>query len=281
MKNNFLIIMAILFILIASFSCSKDNSSNELDKITVNDFSKIGEIHNSFLTNIHEKFNCPDYITDKNEKVNFINNFNQEYISSIDFSETLKQKLYESFEQNKLLVLTDHLVSISFYSKNKSSSSFDEDSNVFELLTYIKNAGVISANAYDILNRLSTYTKSNYENEMSDEQLKISVQNLINEFDDYGYISTADEGEFVGTVLAISMASIEWWEENPDALGDLKVAPWVGADIIGGIWGGATGAAGSYAGTGSVNWTSVGVGAISGAIAGSTGAVGKIAKWLF
>lgn len=70
---------------------------------------------------------------------------------------------------------------------------------------------------------------------MSDEQLKISVQNLINEFDAYGYISTADEGVFVGTVLAISMASIEWWEENPDALGDLKVAPWVGADIIGAI----------------------------------------------
>lgn len=95
----------------------------------------------------------------------------------------------------------------------------------------------------------------------------------------------------VGTILAISMASLEWWGQNSDALDDLAsknnaanralIAPWVAADLVGATWGGATGAIASYAGTGEVNWTAVGVGALSGAVSGSTGAIGKIAKWLF
>ena len=113
----------------------------------------------------------------------------------------------------------------------------------------------------------------------------IEIQELIEEFNHIGYNVDSGEGEMVATVLAISIASIEWWEENPDAFTDnLKsteaLPAWAAADVVGAAWGAATGAIGSYAGTGEVNWTAVGVGAVSGAVAGSTGIIGKAGKWL-
>ena len=52
------------------------------------------------------------------------------------------------------------------------------------------------------------------------------------------------------------------------------------SDAVGAIWGATSGAIGSYMINGEVKWGSVGFGALSGAVAGSTGVVGKVAKWI-
>lgn len=89
----------------------------------------------------------------------------------------------------------------------------------------------------------------------------------------------------VASILAISIASIEWWEENPDAFADntksTKALPvWAAADVVGGVLGAGMSAAAQYGVNGDVNWEIVGYSALGGAVAGSTGIVGKAAKWI-
>jgi len=89
----------------------------------------------------------------------------------------------------------------------------------------------------------------------------------------------------VGTILAISISSIEWWEENPDALDGLAarselnqkslIAPWLATDIGGAIIGGV------YAGVVGNSWRSAAYGALGGAVFASTGAAGRLGRWLF
>lgn len=101
-----------------------------------------------------------------------------------------------------------------------------------------------------------------------------------------GYLADDGSGYVSGYAIAISIASMEWWEENPDAaMMDLKgtsvlVPAWAVADVVGAIWGATSGAIGSYLMNGEVKWGAVGFGALSGAVAGSTGVVGKVAKWI-
>lgn len=186
----------------------------------------------------------------------------------------------------KELVQTETLTSRAFHQISNGRITSDEV-DIFQTIEALKSNGLISNFGYKLLISYSNDIKANYESILSDSELKSKTIQYISDFENHGYSVDSGEGEMIGNILAISIASIEWWEENPDAFefdnenGRVMIAPWAAADIVGAAWGGTTGAIGSYAGTGEVNWTAVGVGALSGAIAGSTGAVGKIAKWLF
>ena len=283
-------LIAIFFIV----ACSKEDSTNiETTQLKVSDFNKIGEIHNSFLTNVKDNFEIIETLTNEQEKIEAIYQFNKDFVTSLDISATEKNLLIADLDKTKSLVKEDVLISKSFgialnnkyYSKNQ-----ENEENLFDIIENLKTDGKINNESYQILNSLSNDLKANYEGSLSDNQLKINVQSLINDFNNAGYSENSD-GEMVGTVLSISISSIEWWEQNPDALDNLEsrsnvsnkavIAPWLAADLVGAAWGGATGAIASYAGAGEVNWTAVGIGAASGAISGSTGAIGKIANWLF
>jgi hypothetical protein len=134
----------------------------------------------------------------------------------------------------------------------------------------------ISDEAYLIIIELYQNLKLNYERKLSDDLLKQKVNELILKFDNLSYSEDSEEGKMVAVTLAISISSIEWWKQNPNAVGsNLKVAPWVAADvggaIFGAVWGGVVGG----------SWKSAGIGALGGAIAGSTGIAGRIGKFLF
>jgi len=89
-------------------------------------------------------------------------------------------------------------------------------------------------------------------------------------------------------VLSIGLASADWWLEHPEAgwiSGGRDVqrrgmpAGWAAADAVGALYGGAWGAFASWA-SGEFSWSSVGWGALGGAIESSTGLVGKIVRKL-
>ena len=119
--------------------------------------------------------------------------------------------------------------------------------------------------------------------------MKLDVENLITDFNSFGYENNG-EGEMVATFLAISISSLEWWEENPDALGIFSsrnnasksqlIAPWLAADLVGGLVSGVTAAAGQAIVNGEVSLGTVGWSALAGAVSSSTGAVGRIVSWL-
>jgi hypothetical protein len=279
------LIYAFLAVTIFISACSEENIVTK-ESLLLTDFKEAGEIHNKFLTNVKSNFHEIKSIESVEGKVAYINDFNRSFVASLDLEEREKQMLLDGLDQNKQLVRTEVLTAEAFH-QNKSGRVSSEEANLFQTIEALRADGLISEFGYNLLNQYGNDVKSNYNGSLTDAMLKRKTLGYISEFESHAYATQSGEGQMIGNILAISIASIEWWEANPDAFeyntenGRVLIAPWAAADIVGAAWGGATGAIGSYAGTGEVNWTAVGVGALSGAIAGSTGAVGKIAKWLF
>ena len=232
-------LVAILFF----FACTKDEVEN-IDKteLTVQDFIEIGEIHNLFLANAKDNFIPDESIITQSKKIDYIFKFNESFANSLtNINSQEKQFLISEMHQQKNLVKENILISEIFGNpfKNKSLNT-ENDENLFDLIDNLKNDEKINDESHKLLSTLSNDLKANYEGILTDEQLKSSVQTLINEFNDFGY-SKNGEGELVGTILAISISSIEWWEQNPDALDNLTsksfasknelIAPWLAADI--------------------------------------------------
>ena len=268
-------LIAILFVV----SCSKNDVTNiESTQLKASNFDKIGEIHNSFLTNVKDHFTPIESKTAEQEKIEAIYQFNKNFVSSLDISTEEKTLLIVGLEESKYLVKENVLISKSF-GVSLSNKLFESEENLVEMIDNMKANGIINNDSYQILNSLSNDLKANYEGSLPDNQLKTNVQSLINDYNDIGYPSNS-EGGMVGTILAISISSIEWWEQNPDALDNLAsrsnasnkalIAPWL-----------ATSAGVQYGVTGEVNWEVVGWTALATGAAASTGIIGKIAKWLF
>jgi hypothetical protein len=120
---------------------------------------------------------------------------------------------------------------------------------------------------------------------ISDYELKKIILQIKNEWIAKGYSIDSDNGHALAITLAILLASIEWWEENPDAFGDnqknTKASPaWAAADVVGAGYSAVVAEIGSYSTTGEVNWGEVRIAAVGGAVAGSTGIIRKAGKWL-
>jgi hypothetical protein len=288
------ILFAILLLVVSGITmlaCSINDGANlETNQLEVADFNRLGEVHNLFLTNVKENFSVIESITDEQERIESIYRFNKDFVSSLDISSTEKSIMIDNLEKTKSFVKEDVLLSQSFgdttyreTGKNKKS-----DENLFEIIDNLKISGIINENSHQILNSLTNDLKDNYEGFLTDEQLKTNVQSYINDFNEIGYTKNS-EGEMVGAVLAISISSIEWWEENPDALGNLLtknkapsnalVAPWIATDLVGAALGAASSTAIQYGVTGEVNGEIVAWSAVATGVAASTGAIGKIAQW--
>lgn len=279
-----LIVAIMLVVGVATFiiSCNKEESVETKTTMQVSDYSKVGEIHNALLTNVKDNFEAVEKVESLEERVEVINNFNKEFISKLDLSVKEKQSVIQGLDENKTLVVTSDLTKKCFSSDNYKSGG---EGNLFTLIEQLKTDNQINENTHSILYRLSTDLKLNYESQLSDEALKQSVLGLISEFNNLGYDITSGEGKMVASILAISIASIEWWEENPDAFADntksTKALPvWAAADVVGGVLGAGMSAATQYGVNGDVNWEIVGYSALGGAATGSTGIVGKAAKWI-
>lgn len=281
--TTFIAILAIIGVS-GILSCEKEINSKEELTLKVSDFSKAGEIHNAFLTNANNNLEIVEGVNDLNEKVEIISNFNKEYAASLDLSMKDRQNLIKSLDNHKEFVLSDKLTEKSFGNSYLKSGKI-EDANIFELIENLKSTSTINEETYNILNRLSLDLKSNYEYSLSDAQLKLNVLQLIGEFREIGYKTDSGEGKMLGTILALSISSIEWWEENPDAFGEnlksTKALPvWAAMDIVGGVIGAGMSVAIQASVNEEVNWEIVGYSALGGAVVGSTGIIGKAGKWL-
>ena len=285
-KIKITILTAILAVIGISvfFSCEIETVNRNKIALKVSDFTKAGEIHNAFLTILNNNFEPIKEVDDLNERIETINDFNKKFVSNLDLTIEDRQLLVQSLDNHKEFVVADKLAEKSFGS-NQLKSGDIENANIFELIEYLKTTNQIDVDSYDILNKLSLDLKSNYEHSLSDTLLKLNILQLIAEFNNLGYDLGSGEGEMVGTILAISIASIEWWEENPDAFGDnlksTKALPvWAGMDIVGGVIGAGMSVAIQVKVNDEVNWEIVGYSALGGAVVGSTGIIGKAGKWL-
>lgn len=187
----------------------------------------------------------------------------------------------ELLTDNKKFLNKNYSANRSFYKKNARGESFEELA-VFEVVDGIYSDEIISEFGHNLLINYMNDVKANYEGLLSNSELKAKTLQYINEFESHNYSLDSGEGQLIGTTLAISIASMEWWEENPDAYPETEtfLAPWAALDIVGGVFSGAASAGIQYGVNGSVNWEIVGWSSLAGAVSSSTGVVGKVAKLL-
>lgn len=268
--------------------CNKDTAIQEEPIVTtstlkVSDFSKLGEIHNAFLSNVNDNFNAVKKEESLDERIEVLNNFNKEFAKTLNLSEHQKQFLIDGLENHKDLVVTENLARKSLR-LGANTTAEDSEESAFVLIEGLKSAEQISEGSYSILNRLVLDLKSNYEHSLSDAQLKLNIKKLVKEFDNLNFTDDSQEGQMIASILAISIASIEWWKENPKAFAEnaktMALPVWAAADVVGGVIGAGASALIQYKVNGEINGEIVAYSAVGGAVVGSTGIVGKAAKWL-
>src|SRR5690606_28925918 len=108
------------------------------------------------------------------------------------------------------------LTSRAFHQISNGRINSDE-ADIFQTIEVLKSNGLISNFGYNLLISYSNDIKANYESILPDSELKSKTIQYISDFENHGYTVDSGEGEMIGNILAISIASIEWWEENPDA----------------------------------------------------------------
>lgn len=293
-KNRITAICAIAFVSILAFTLYSCENSNEEpiaeqpDKMTVEDFDYLGEWHNEFLVNAHENFSLS--LADSNSEptkevvLKELLQLNKSFAASSKqrYNINISQKeLDKKFDENYRLADREYVSEILFDNGTTRANSEDEIAGLQPMVEELKNSQIISEFSYGILQDLVSSLQDNYNKLLSDYDLKQKVLLLIQKVNNHGYGKESTEGTLVASILAISIHSLDFWENNPDMLfTEGKVATWVAMDAAGAIWG-AGGAALKYAVSGNARLQDVAIGVALGAVGASTGIVGKIAKWLF
>ena len=289
MKKMFFNLIVLLSFILVFVNCNnKEESiqSSSSEVLKFEDFEKMGILHNQFLTNLKENFQISENIVGREEGIEYVNQFNQAFADEINLSISEKGLLKKYLEENKRFVDTSSFYQEVFVRSNNLRN--DGESSQGLLLDNLEESyekDLIDVFEYENLKLIGLKTKENYDGIMSDNELKSLLIDIKEAWISKNYEDNSEYGRTLAFVLTISLSSLEWWEENPDApFFDLRsttaLPALVGADIAGAIVGGVSGGIGSYIITGSVNWGSVGWGAASGAICGSTGVVGKLGGWI-
>lgn len=287
MKNIILTIAGIAFIAVI-FGTSCEKYKKEMhpvsEKLRFESFEKYGKIHNDFLTNFKNEFKVNPNISNLDEGVGFICEFNKSFVDQADLTISEQELLKKSLEDNKRHVITRDFYNELYYSPLKNSGE-SNNGLLFESNSLALSKSLIDEFEYEKLNIIGLKVKENHDGNISDEELELLLLQIKDEWLLQGYNENSKHGQTLAITLAISLASIEWWKENPDAFGNrldsAKALPvWAAADIVGAGYGAVIAGIGSYATSGEVNWGAVGLAAGGGAIAGSTGIIGKAGKWL-
>lgn len=294
-KNRITAICLIAFFSVLAFTLySCENSDNEViaeqsEKLTVEDFDYLGEWHNEFLVNAHENFDLS--LAESNSEsvkevaLDALKQLNKSFAASTKqrYNINVSQKeLDQKFEECYRLADREYVSEILFDDGTTRAYSEDEIAGLQPMVEELKNSQIISDFSYGILQDLVSSLQDNYNKLLSDYDLKQKVLLLIQKVNNHGYEKESVEGTLVASILAISIHSLDFWEENPDMLfTEGKVAQWVAMDAAGALVGGAMVVIKSYATTGTkANRKDFIIGAVGTAITASTGIIGKVAKWL-
>jgi hypothetical protein len=256
-------------------SCKKiDEISNPI-KISKNPYEKIGKLHNDFLTNVKNNFVPNMTITNLEDGFSFITDFHVSYVLGSSLNSEEKAGYVKSLNEYKRFVNTHE-----FYNEFFTSESKDSQGRYYDYLKEAYTIGIIDNFEFEQLNMIGQKLVENYYGEISNTEFEQLLIKINNKWIAKNYSTDSETGQILAMSLSLSFSSIEWWKENPDAFGDAKLPPVVGADIAGAVVGGVVAGVNSYILNGEVNWGAVGLGAGAGAITGSTGVVGKVGKWI-
>lgn len=302
------LILSVLFLAITIMSNAQQLTSKTYDNL--------GKIHNQALDNFLRNFK-EQKVSNLDEGVDYINSIHSNFYNSLSLSNNDKTKLVENSNKFKYFVVENSFYNYLYsdsnaYSKltSKAKESIDKINNeanitsqnpaLSQIIQKASQNGFIDSFEKDKLIEINTLVSENKAGRITITELKEKMNKIAVDFDSKKYDFNSKNGHLLAQTLSIGINSIEWWITNGDVFinsetsggkggpsvnfdyvdNSALLAPWVGADIVGGVISGAIAASGQYALTGSVNWGTVGWSAVGGAVVGSTGIVGKAGKWL-
>ncbi len=302
MKNSKIYLIAffvVTFISVVYFVGCKQNSSEPetsskpsfllKGKVkNIASFEEYGKFYNAFLSNAYYNFSPDKKIINKSEKIDFLAKMHKEYNKKLKHSNEFKKYISDELDEYKIyhdrqeiLPAFDRII-LSDINKRKTQKLFKSSALAQYEQDALDNLCVASYNACSGVISISEYSNV--------------VDQIAHSYDEY-YSATAveeDAGNLLGICVAITQASIEWWEQNPDAVLEDQIVDlhkstnkyrvmalpgWIAADACGALLGGLS----SYMGQSlrsphsQVNWSGA---AVAGAVSQSTGIVGKAYKWL-
>lgn len=286
MKNTllFLSLIAVLF------SCQKEliNSTQNTDSevleeqsfrnnlILFDDFKQYGELHNLYLTNVKDNFLDPSNLNSIEEAVDYINSFHISFVNTFSISNDKKNEY-----ANLLTLSKDYVITEAFMNKFVSINGA-----YYQEIQKLFNLGGIDEFEKKSLIEFGQKVSENHNGSLSTPSFKEYLINLKYEWESQNYTVNGHNGYILPIVLSISLHSLEWWSQNPDAYGrgSFRALPgWAAADAAGAAvsalasvtkdivkddldGGGAIQGAGKRAATA----------AVMGAVTASTGAVKKV-----
>lgn len=266
MKKYFLAITIAIIAAIGFTGCEKENGTlKNSQTVCFEQYDYLGEAHNLCLSNVKNNLVEESSIETISDCCNYLSSFN------IDFSNG--NPLFEQLELPTLNYYFD--VFKVYYNTSALYNDAFESDKLTSMINELLSTKSITESDVDIINLLLLTCFEQHSGNISIDEYYNNIEKLVEKWkrsNDDNSVS-----DFTAIILNIAFHSAQWWKDNPE---ESKVAPWVAADAVGAAWGATVAAATSKIQTGHVNWTSTGVAAVSGAVTGSTGIVGKAGKWI-
>ena len=263
--------------------------------MTVADYEFLGEMHNAFMSNVVNNYIAPNPANhSKNELMDEISEFNSAFAKQSyegilpddmscfkDYKDFLDNAAFNHYILAKKT--KSSIKEVEEYFTNETGELEDMPS-LESMIDYLHSTGFINNQSYGLLNRIVGTLASSIEGQISDANYCKEIERLIEDFNKLGYSKDDIDGEMVASILAISSASINWWQNNPDAFfAENKLPAVVAADLGGAVTGVVIDGIrqGICLGIGvqhGWDWASTGWAALGGAVDGSLGISSKIIK---
>jgi hypothetical protein len=268
-------------------TCKKDSDSLDFKKKTLKslntsleNWSMYGEMHNAFMENICIVFDENLNFQNIDEALDYLTKMHYNFADQCSLNESDKSVIHEYLYEFKSFSFVPNLYDFIFEYNGGISYQIDQLYKWNEIDKFER----------DNLKELLTQIQANFSAEITNDDFVIFVNDMISNYSAY-YSSNNEQGKLLGTVLAISSASIEFWDKHPDQIAAPNacygVRVVVATDVAGALVGGTVTGVTSYARNGQVDWKGVGISAGIGAVTASTGAISKVsgvlitaAKWI-
>lgn len=308
MKNPILSIFSSFVMAILIMNCTpNDEVSNSFDanqvKLDLADFKIYGQLHNQVMTETIKNFKFSDEGLTIEEKCQLIADFQKSIFDTLSSVPENLKGCSELFSVYKNLYLPAKTIDDLPLSTNSIYTTRAQDILLTTPSDVLSNTAILGVQEVQQIRKLSEVTNKCLNNLLNIDELEAEINSLVYDFYESNYVQGGDSGYVMAYALTIANASLDWWKNNstelimemeaegldPIELGPVGLAHVVSADIGGAIYGSAS-AIITQAGVHlynngnlddfEINWTTVGAGALGGALNGSIGISGRIGKWI-
>jgi hypothetical protein len=259
----------------------KANKGFRVQLLSYQSYVPYGQLHNDYLTNVQDNFTNSTTAISLSEAIDYVANFNQSYTNTITtLSNNEKQIINAGITEFKDFVVSETFMEYQMGPNGRFYQDINTAYNNGSIDEFEKNTLIsIGQKSYDV-----------YSNPLTIQDLEIYLNAIKAEWEGQQYTTNDVHGRLTPAILAISLESANWWSNHPDAYPN-NSSTVLAAPIANDVAGAAVGAlvqagkeivnddiqgGGTLEGAGS----RIANAAVTGAVVGSTGVVGKVANFI-